>query len=233
MPTASDPPGVPPTPAAARTSPDSDPHAASQVASAPGEPRWHSRGYLPHVGQPGLIQAIAFRLHDSLPQSKLKQWERELVNFPEEERKQKLRAWIEKYLDAGHGSCWLRDLRIGSLVENAMLFFDSQRYNLLAWCVMPNHVHVLIETMAGWDLGKLLHSWKGYSAHEATKLLGRKGEFWQREYFDRFIRDGEHYENVLRYIENNPVKSGLVHIAEAWPLSSARWRRRAPSLPFA
>jgi len=222
MTSAGQPLGAPPCPAA-RTSPD---------PTTPLAPRWRSRGYLPHLEHPGIIQSVTFRLHDALPQSKLKEWARELAHNPQRERDRKLRARIEKYLDAGHGSCLLRNPRIGSLVEHAMFFFDGERYHLLAWCVMPNHVHVLIETRPGLELGVLLHSWKSWSAHEANKLLGRKGTFWQREYFDRFIRDGEHYENVLRYVENNPVKAGLVHVAEDWPMSSACWQRREPSLPF-
>ena len=188
------------------------------------EPRWHSRGYLPHLDQPGLIQAITFRLHDALPQSKLKEWQRELElshDLPEE-RERLFKRRIETYLDAGHGACWLRDLRVGKVVEDAMLFFDDARYHLLAWCVMPNHVHVLVETKTGWEIGNLVHSWKSYSAQKGNKLLGRKGPFWQREYHDRFVRDQPHLQNILRYIEENPVKAGLVSKAKDWPLGSAR-----------
>jgi putative DNA methylase len=221
--------GAPPTPAAAQASPDT---AHTHKTISPFGPHWHSRGYLPHFEHPNLIQAITFRLHDSLPKSKLKEWEHELARLPHEDREQKLRAWIEKYLDAGHGSCRLRDSRIAKIVEDVMLRFDGERYHLLAWCIMPNHVHVMIETNPGWDLSDLLHSWKGYSAHQANKLLGRSGAFWQREYFDRFIRDGAHYENALRYIDDNPVKAGLVHVAEEWLFSSARWKRRELSRPI-
>jgi REP element-mobilizing transposase RayT len=73
------------------------------------------------------------------------------------------------------------------------LHFDGQRYRLLAWVVMPNHVHVLIETMTGHTLAAVLHSWKSYTAKEANRLLGRTGDFWQPEYFDRFIRDDRHF----------------------------------------
>jgi REP element-mobilizing transposase RayT len=204
----------------------------SVAANSLHTPQWHSRGYLPHLEKSGLVQSITFRIHDALPESKIQQWQEELKSHATNERDKKLRVLIETYLDAGHGACWLRDPRVAQLVEDALLFHDQEHYHLLAWCVMPNHVHVLIETLSSWSLGKIVHSWKGFPSVEANKMLRRFGEFWQREYFDRFIRDGGHYENVLHYIENNPVKAGLVGKAEDWPFSSARFVRRATSKPF-
>jgi REP element-mobilizing transposase RayT len=89
---------------------------------------------------------------------------------------------------------------------------------------MPNHVHALIETRAGFPLSDVLHSWKSFSSKEANKLIGRTGEFWQREYADRFVRNAEHFETVVAYIEENPVKARLVKLKTEWPWSSARFR---------
>src|SRR5262249_55613866 len=125
---------------------------------------------------------------------------------------------------AGHGTCRLKDPRLADLTENALLHFDGQRYHLLAWCVMPNHVHVLVEMKDGFPLPQILHSWKSFTSSEANKILGRAGDFWQREYHDRFIRDDDHYRNTVAYIENNPVKAGLVKAAEDWRHSSVRRR---------
>jgi len=88
---------------------------------------------------------------------------------------------------------------------------------------MPNHVHALIEV---WQtpLGKILKGWKGYTGKEANKILRCEGTFWQDDYFDRYIRDEAHYRRVVRYIENNPVKAGLVAMALDWPWSSAHFR---------
>lgn len=137
------------------------------------------------------------------------------------EREKRIAAW----LDRGKGECYLSDRRIAELVENALLHFDGERYRLLSWCVMPNHVHGMIETMPGHPLDKVLHSWKSFTAKEANRILKRRATFWQTEYHDRFIRDDDHYGNVLRYIEFNPVIAGLVAKPEDWRWSSA-WKGR-------
>jgi putative DNA methylase len=184
-------------------------------------PGWHSRGYLPHLEMPGLIQFISFRLEDAMPVETLKTWQQELRLIPAEKQKRELRMRIEKYLDAGHGSCFLKEPRIARLVENALLFFDGNRYRLLAWVVMPNHVHVLIETLENHPLSGVIQAWKSYTSSTANQMLGRQGNFWQRDYFDRYIRDDGHLQACVEYIHQNPVKAGLVKRPEAWVYSSA------------
>lgn len=109
------------------------------------------------------------------------------------------------------------------MVQRAFWHYDGARYRLLVWIVMPNHIHMLIEV---WQtpLGKILKDIKSYTAKEANKVLGREGTFWEDDYFDRYIRDEDHYRRVVRYIENNPVKAGLVRMAADWPWSSAHFR---------
>jgi REP element-mobilizing transposase RayT len=94
--------------------------------------------------------------------------------------------------------------RLAEIVCNALKFFDGQRYDLLAWSVMPNHVHCLVTLAAGQVLHRLVQSWKSFTAHQ----LGAP-RVWQRDYFDRLIRDTDHFVNVRHYIRNNPVKAGL------------------------
>ena len=180
---------------------------------------WRSRGYLPHFDQPGLIQAITFRLADSLPVHVVAALAEELDEGTSAEK----RARVEMYLNAGYGACYLRDPRVGQLVENAFLYFDGVRYRLIAWVVMPNHVHILIEIIEGYPMDTIVHSWKSYTANEANKILGRKGRFWYPDYYDRFIRDERHFNNAVRYIHENPVKAGLVGNPEGWLFSSARY----------
>ncbi len=212
---------------------------------SPASSSWRTRGYIPHFDQPGMIQSITFRLHDAVPDHVVAAWRTELKcveGLPATDPRQvELRERITKYEDVGHGDCTLRDPRIAALVQGALQHFDGERYRLLAWCIMPNHVHVLIETLPGTaavpaasqpasasltaslkaSLASIIHSWKSFTAHEANKLLGRKGEFWFREYYDRFIRDENHFDVCVNYIEENPVKAGLATVREEWPWSSA------------
>jgi hypothetical protein len=103
---------------------------------------WHNRGYLPHFDAGEVFQSITFRLHDSMPQSLLETWKRELAT-ESAEFEEKLRWRIEGYLDQGCGACYLSDGRIANLVQNSLLHFDRERYRLSAWVVMPNHVHLV------------------------------------------------------------------------------------------
>src|SRR5208337_2350199 len=99
----------------------------------PGSPRWHSRGYLPHFDSAEKIQHVTFHLADSLPKDKVERMEAELKSLPVEkqdvERRKKWEAWI----DAGHGSCVLREPVIAEMVQGALLFFDGQRYRAFTW----------------------------------------------------------------------------------------------------
>ncbi|MFC1852482.1 transposase [candidate division CSSED10-310 bacterium] len=210
-------------------------------AGQPSHKGWYSRGYLPHLDQPGLIQTLVFRLFDAVPEHVVEQWRIEL-NWCEglaaaDPREVQLRNRIARYEDAGHGSCWLRRQQIADMVENTLLFFDGNRYRVLAWCIMPNHVHVLIETHEGWPLFSIAHSWKSFSATEANKILRRAGTFWFRESYDRYIRNQKHLQAAQEYIDNNPVAAGLVNAKEKWPWSSAGGKRveempaRMPAVP--
>ena len=180
---------------------------------------WYSRGYLPHLDEPGLVQGITYRLYDSLPAERRAEWGAllQMPNLKVQERR------IESYLNNGYGSCWLRDERIAEIVQDNLLHFDTQRYRLLAWVIMPNHVHVLIETQQGHPLPQVVHSWKSYTANYANQVLRRVGPFWHREFFDRYIRDERHLEKAVLYIHGNPVAAGLAERAEDWPYGSARW----------
>jgi putative DNA methylase len=185
------------------------------------EAGWHSRDYLPHFEGGEIPQFITFRLTDSLPQTVLERWRSEL----HQDGEAALRRRIEKYLDQGYGSVFLKDRAVAALVEDALLYFDGERYRLAAWVVMPNHVHLLATPRAPHTLSDIMHSIKSFTAKEANKLLSRRGTFWQEEYFDRYIRDHEHYEQVIRYIEENPVKAHLCRTSHEWPFSSARFRQ--------
>jgi REP element-mobilizing transposase RayT len=167
--------------------------------------RWRSRGYLPHCDS---AHHIVFSLSDAMP--------------PAARPASAMHA--DRALDSGHGSCLLREPRCASLVEEALLHADAERYRLLAWCVMPNHVHVVAEQIEGFPLGDIVQAWKSASAHEINHALRRKGRLWRREYFDRFMRDDDHLSTTIAYVENNPVAAKLVETPAEWAWSSARRR---------
>ena len=183
---------------------------------------WYSRGYLPHFDGGTTTQFFTFRLFDSLPQTVLDSWRQQLSQQSLHEMEVVLQRRIEKYLDQNYGACYLKNERIATMVQDALLHFDGARYKLSAWVVMPNHIHFLATPFEGYTLASITHSLKSFTAHEANKILNRKGQFWMQEPFDRYIRDSDHFETVIAYIENNPVKAELCKKANEWKFGSAR-----------
>jgi REP element-mobilizing transposase RayT len=174
-----------------------------------------------------IAQAVTFRLADSLPAKLLERWAQELEHLEKRNSDTERRRRIEDYLDSGHGVAWMRDPRIADIVERALLHFDAVRYRLPAWVVMPNHVHALLIPTIGFPLERIVHSWKSFTSNEANKKLRRDGRFWQEDYYDRFIRNSQHYLDAIDYMENNPVKARLCSKPEDWPFSSARIRAQS------
>jgi putative DNA methylase len=187
---------------------------------------WHSRGYLPHFDGGELAQFITFRLHDSLPREVLIRWKEELKLQPSPEAQSLMRKRVEVYLDHGHGECYLRNHDVAQVVQHALLFHDEVKYRLSAWVIMPNHVHLLCTPLSGNSLAEIMHSIKSFTSSEANKMLNRKGRFWQKEYFDRYIRNARQFARTVTYIENNPVKANLCDKPEDWPFGSASFRKR-------
>lgn len=189
---------------------------------------WRSRGYLPHFERDGLVQTVTFCLADSIPAPVLQEWRDRLdlqrrLRQPEQTIKQEFQLRIQRYLDAGRGECCLSRPDAAGIVEEALLYFDGVRYRLLAWVIMPNHVHLVVEIFAGYPLYRIVHSWKSFTASKVNKQLGKKGSLWRREYYDRFVRNERHLEDAIDYVHGNPAKAGLVGKAEDWRFSSA-WK---------
>jgi REP element-mobilizing transposase RayT len=200
---------------------------------------WHSRGYVPHFDAGEAPQSITFRLAGSLPAVLLQRWREELQlatlrtasrSHDEHVERQRRaaaaeeRRRAEEYLNRGVGPRWLADPRLGSLVVDALRFFDGRRYHLHAWVVMPNHVHVVMTPSTDESLSRIVASWKSYTASRGNLMLGRRGAFWHADYFDRLIRNEEHFLAAVSYVENNPVVAGLCATPEDWPFSSAQLR---------
>lgn len=168
----------------------------------------------------GVIQAVTFRLHDSLPRSVVEKWKMELPADPDDLAHVELRKKIATYEDAGHGRCVLRDPKHAKVVQDALLFFDGDRYRLLEWVIMPNHVHVMIKP-EGDTIDRIIKSWKTHTAKLINQSMGTSGSLWERDYFDRFIRNERHYHAARTYIHMNPVKAGLCKSPEDWSFGSA------------
>jgi putative DNA methylase len=188
---------------------------------------WHSRGYLPHFDGRAIPQSITLHLADSIPAKVVHRWQGELSELDDQLKRITLQARIDKYLDQGYGGCFLKDFRVAKLAQDSLLKSDGDRYRLFAWVVMPNHTHSLLTRSEEWELKQLMHSHKSFTAHGANKILQRSGQFWMEEYYDRYIRNAEHFRKAVSYIENNPVKARLCARPEDWPFSSAWFRARA------
>ncbi|WDE98878.1 transposase [Lentisphaera profundi] len=243
---------------------------------------WHRRGFIPHYDASDKYQMVTYRLADSLPIDALKLGAPH-SNADEMTKKRKAdlsplgaphsnademtkkRKLTENFLDQSHGSCLLQTPKVAQKQIEAWEYFNGERYELIAYVVMPNHVHLLIKTYPSWPLSQLVASWKKHVTYFVQKdkdlwqqyresyLQDRKaflnykstlGEnesdlknrtkpsalecgapsskiyLWQNEYWDRFIRNENHFQNAIHYILENPVKAGLVNSEGKWPWSA-------------
>lgn len=199
--------------------------------------RFFYRRHLPHFQPPGATLFVTFRLVGSIPQVILRELlvERERVDAIldriadpiERDRRADLEErclfarWDAALDTAQQGPFWLRDSHIATLVAESLHHRDGQVYTLDAYCIMPNHVHLICTPLPKPDgtyhaLAAILHSLKRYMARQANELLGRKGQFWQHENYDRVVRDEDELHRIIAYVMNNPVKAGLVATWEEW-----------------
>ena len=182
----------------------------------------HSRGYLPHWDFCKSLQAVTFRLKDSVPANVINRWRLELGNeLDKTTRELELHRRIARYEDNGHGEAILREPHLAEVVQAKLFERHLESYWLIEWCIMPTHVHVLFKLTERQSLGEVVRGWKGGSATEINRKLNRTGHLWMADYYDRLIRDQQHLDDCRIYIRNNPVKAGLCKHPEDWPFSSA------------
>jgi putative transposase len=166
---------------------------------------------LPHWRQNGATYFVTFRLFDSLPDNLAKELDviRRMLNAESDhqtalvERDREYFRAMKGFLDKGYGACWLREPDVQHMMVTAMLSFDTKRYELGDFAVMPNHVHVLVRPLPDFELEDILHGWKGYTGHEINRIANRRGAVWQDESYDRLVRDSLEFERIGRYIRNN------------------------------
>ncbi len=172
---------------------------------------------LPHWQQGETWVFVTWRLADSVPQDKLREWKNQreawLTHHPkpwdaavQEEHQTRFIDPYEEWLDRGSGSCLLRESAMREIVASALLYFNHDRYRIRSFVIMPNHVHVLFQPLAEYALSSILQSWKRHSARQINQRENRSGALWQPEYFDRLIRSADHFDYVVDYIRRNPIQ---------------------------
>jgi REP element-mobilizing transposase RayT len=175
---------------------------------------------LPHWRQDGATYAVTFRLADSLPQAKLEElcafkaeWLRRnpplRANAVADALSQAMMERVEAWLDQGMGDCVLRSSSLREPLIASMRASDGKTCELGAFVVMPNQVHAIVRPLdpRRVALEIVLKHWKGVSASEINRTLHRTAALWQRESFDRLIRDEEHLWRALQYLGRNPHKA--------------------------
>jgi REP element-mobilizing transposase RayT len=211
---------------------------------------------LPHFQPLGSTFFITFRLEGSLPRSVLQRWATENIRLQRdrrrarktsakaapEEKESNLEMHRRRFIEfetllhrVAAGPTWLADDRVGKIVANAIVFRADHAYRLDAYCIMPNHVHMVFAPLPDADsdsrmtaeeaersLSSIMHSLKTYTAHEANKVLAREGQLWQRENYDHAVRDEAEWLRTMAYVVNNPVKAGLVRDWREWRYSYCR-----------
>ena len=175
------------------------------------------RGVLPHMHKPGCTYFVTFCLADVARKRAIERKRLLAADDPSE-------VFEAADFEPTTGACILKDEALAAIVESSLLHFQGERYALGAWCVMPNHVHVIITPLGDHVLPKILQSWKGFSGRQINRRLKRSGPVWQKESFDHIVRNVACYENFVSYVERNPVVAGLVSRPPDWRFSSARHR---------
>ena len=177
-----------------------------------------SRGKLPHLVKPGCTYFVTFCLQPSHRAHVQRRSDPAFISDPDDVARMSEPSTVPVVPLLGLP-------RVARFVEDALLHFQGQRYGLHAWCVMPDHVHVLVTPFEDRPLGEILHSWKSFTANEVNRMLHRAGVLWQRESFDHLVRSPEAFQKFLVYIEANPVAAGLCTDPSTWQFSSARHRK--------
>jgi putative transposase len=193
---------------------------------------------LPHYQLPGAMLFVTFRLADSIPATVLRELLGEAdrieamlqgVKNPLDrqaqaylEQRRMFGKWDEALHNSRSGPTWLRERAIAELLRDSLHRRDGAVYELVAYCIMPNHVHLVIVPIAKPDgtyysLSSITHSLKHYTARQANLLLGREGQFWQHESYDHVVRDEAERIRIVSYVLSNPEKAGLVAPGENWP----------------
>lgn len=222
------------------------------------QPEVITRRRLPHWYVSGAAHFVTYRLHGTLPQNvldELRSKKETLVQqkppagLSPDQHKERIHKMLfadyDRWLDQHRAIQWLSDARLAALIRSNLYHHHNSKYHLMAYTVMSNHVHVLLQPIdsanrtldgraehlaigeqpdATSPLATIMHSLKSYTAHEANKILRRTGTFWQAESYDHWVRDEDELQRIVDYIAANPVRAGLVRRVQDWYFSSCHDR---------
>jgi REP element-mobilizing transposase RayT len=180
---------------------------------------------LPHWRQEGKLYFVTWRQADSIPKEKREELRRERDAFIKAygdpatidlsalllKRYNKLfHERVQRWLDAGNGSCVLRHSDARRIMRDALHHFNGKRYDLGSFAIAGNHVHVLVVPSTGFELSEILHSWKSFTANAINRALGRKGVLWQDESYDHLVRSAASLERIMAYIHAHEDQGAYV-----------------------
>ena len=202
------------------------------------------RRNLPHIqprratflGNLGLVGSLPIEVAERLS-AEAEHLEKKLLTITDRKEKQLLRdrdqrklfrKWEDELHKIQTGPFWLKDERIAEIVADSILYHDGDWFDVLAYCILPNHVHLVLipyesSDIADYSLTKIMHNIKRNSANHANKVLGRTGAFWQHENYDHFARDEKELERIIKYVLHNPVEAGLTNDWSKWKWSYCKY----------
>lgn len=182
-----------------------------------------SSEHITHWDLSSAIYHIAFHLSDSVPTDQLLAWRTARADFearargehraltPEEvaEMRELYSQRVERYLANGHGACILHDERAAESIRRTLEHDNGARYELHAWTIMPNHVHIVVRCFAGEKMKEIVDTWKSVSAHGIVNAVGCTAPVWMSDHYSRIIRTAEEYAKQIKYVWGNPEAAGL------------------------
>jgi len=181
------------------------------------------RRNLPHIQPDDGLFAITYRIKGAIPQSVIdyyeEEYEKAIIKSKVEFQASELFFEIsDLYLDRGESHNYLLRDNISKIVVSSLKYYDGRYYKLIAYCIMSNHVHLIVDKQGFEDasLSSVFGSIKGYSAKLINKELGREGHFWSAEIYDHLVKSDTELEKQIKYVLNNPVKAGLVGDWRKW-----------------
>ncbi len=196
---------------------------------------------LPHFQPAEATFFVTFRLAGSIPMEVIRnlrenyerlqrsileqknwtEWEKRAQIYIEQKR---LFAATDEFLDTNpNGPYWLREHRVAEIISEALQHRDGKLYDLHAYTIMPNHVHMMMTLMPNAPvLFKVLQDLKKFTGLHGNRSLGLEGSFWEEESYDHVVRSDKEFYRIVNYILRNPVKACLVKEWHQWPSTFAK-----------